>query len=313
MTTLYYSHPDFLRHITGEDHPESPERVQVIATALAAPEFATVQRLRPPLSAAQEQQVLLVHTSAYLEQLQQRSALGTMQALDPDTSLSPGSLTAALRAVGAVCAAVDQLLTGRATNAFCAVRPPGHHAEADSAKGFCLFNNIAIAAQYARHRYALRRIAIVDFDVHHGNGTQACFYQQPEVLYISSHEMPNFPGTGYPHEVGVGNIINIPLPYKTNSAMFRDYYNRSVFPALAVFEPELILLSAGFDAHEDDPLSSVQLTTEDYRWLTAEINRLAQRYCQGRVISVLEGGYALPALARSVAVHVAQLLNAATL
>lgn len=309
MTTLYYSHPDFLKHQTGKGHPESPERLKAIETALNAPTFAKLQRMEPPLGKEQEQQVLLVHPEHYLKKIKAACIAPGGCYLDSDTVLSQGSANAALRAVGAVCDAVDQVMNGLAKNAFCAVRPPGHHAEPALAMGFCLFNNVAIAAEYARTKYHLKRIAIIDFDVHHGNGTQAIFKNQPAVFYASSHEMPNFPGTGYPTETGVGNIVNIPLAQETTGAEFRKKYTQILFPALEHFKPELILLSAGFDAHKDDPLASIQLDEDDYRWLTQEIIKIARQCCDGKIISALEGGYNLQALAASVAVHVQTLLS----
>lgn len=310
MTTLYYSHPDFSKHITGQGHPESPERVKVIDQALAAPQFASLQHRVPPLGKQQEEQVLLVHTPAHLKRMTQTCITPGGCYLDSDTVLSAGSAKAALRAVGAVCDAVDQVLGQHAQNAFCAVRPPGHHAETHLAMGFCLFNNVAIAAEYARHQHKIKRVAIIDFDVHHGNGTQAIFKQEKDVLYASSHEMPNFPGTGYPTETGVGNIVNVPLAAETSGAEFRHKYSQIIFPALDKFKPELILLSAGFDAHKDDPLGSIQLVEDDYRWLTRQLINIAKQHCQGKVISVLEGGYSLKALAASVAVHVDELVTA---
>ena len=308
MTTLYYSHPDYLKHITGKGHPESPDRLKAIDNVLVGAAFSELKRMTPPLSPAQEEQVLLLHPASYLKQIKATCVAPGGCHLDPDTVLSPGSANAALRAVGAVCDAIDQVMTDKAQNAFCAVRPPGHHAEASLAMGFCLFNNVAIAAEYARTKYHLKRVAIVDFDVHHGNGTQALFLKQPEVLYVSSHEMPNFPGTGHPSETGVGNIVNVPLVPFTTGSEFRKKYNQIIFPALEHFKPELILLSAGFDAHKDDPLASIQLDEDDFRWLTRELCNIAKQHCQSRLVSALEGGYHLQALSASVAVHVEELL-----
>ena len=224
--------------------------------------------------------------------------------IDPDTVLSPGSKNAALRAVGAVCDAVNQIIRAQADNAFCALRPPGHHAEPRLAMGFCVFNNIAIAAEYVRTHYQLERIAIVDFDVHHGNGTQTAFYQQPQVLYASSHEMPHYPGTGYPNETGAGNIINVPLAAGDSGIEVREKYSRIILPALKAFKPQFLFISAGFDAHKDDPLASINLIEDDFEWLTRELMVIADAYSDGRIVSALEGGYNLKALAASVAVHV---------
>jgi acetoin utilization deacetylase AcuC-like enzyme len=307
VRTLYYGHPDFLLHTTGLGHPESPDRLRAIAKALDQPVFSTLMRRIPPPGT--EQQIQLIHPLAHI--LRIRKALPThgIRHLDDDTVLSPGSETAAFRAVGAVCEAVDWVLTEQADNVFCAVRPPGHHAEPQRAMGFCLFNNVAIAAEYARHRYQIERVAIVDFDVHHGNGTQAAFYHQPQVLYASSHEMPHYPGTGHPSETGVGNIVNVPLAAGDTGAVFRKKYESIIFPALNKFKPELLLISAGFDAHKDDPLASIGLVEDDYRWVTQALMDIADRTCNGRLVSVLEGGYNLKALAASVAIHVKTLMG----
>ena len=307
MTTLYYSHNDFLFHETGAGHPECADRLRSISKALDSQEFDKLIRVSPPLGT--EHQIRLVHPSYHLEKILAAMPEKGHHYLDHDTVLSPGSEIAAFRAVGAVCDAIDKVLVGEASNAFCAIRPPGHHAEPDLAMGFCLFNNIAIAAEYARCHYLGKRIAIVDFDVHHGNGTQATFDKQPAILYVSSHEMPNFPGTGYPSETGVGNIINVPLSEGDTGVEFRKKYSTIILPALRKFKPDLLLISAGFDAHKDDPLASIMLVEDDFRWLTEELMQIANNYCQGRIISVLEGGYNLEALATSVVVHVKTLMG----
>jgi len=306
VKTLYYSHADFLLHDTGISHPESADRLRSIANALDTPEFSGLIRVSPPLGT--EQQIRLIHTQSHIDNVLNAVPRHGLRYLDSDTVLSPGSDEAALRAVGAACDAVDKILAGEADNAFCAVRPPGHHAESERAMGFCLFNNVAIAAEYARTRHQLKRIAIVDFDVHHGNGTQAAFYEQPAVLYASSHEVPHYPGTGYPSETGVGNIINVPLAAGESGLEFRQKYSRIVLPALRAFKPELLLVSAGFDAHRDDPLASIGLVEDDYRWITQELMEIAGIYCGGKMISILEGGYNLKALGASAAVHVKALL-----
>ena len=310
MTTLYYCHEDFLMHQPHFSHPESPERLRSIEKALQVSEFAELVRKTPPLGEAQVEQVRLIHSQAHVERILRTIPEGSHQYIDADTYLSHGSANAALRAVGAVCDAVDQVMTGRAGNAFCALRPPGHHAEPNRAMGFCLFNNIAIAAEYARKQHSIRRVAIVDFDVHHGNGTQAAFARQADVLYVSSHEMPNYPGTGYASETGVGNIVNIPLKTGTEGSEFRHKIGTIALPALRKFKPELLLVSAGFDAHRDDPLAGIELVEDDYRWITEELTRIAAEFCGGRLISALEGGYNLDALARCVAAHVGVLLRA---
>ena len=307
MRTLYYSHPDFLLHDTGEGHPECADRLRSIAKALDAPAFANLIRVVPPLGT--EQQIRLIHPRFHIEAIRAAIPEQGEHFLDLDTVVSPGSEKAAFRAVGAVCDAVDKVFTGQADNAFCAIRPPGHHAEPDLSMGFCLFNNVAIAAEYARRYHHLERIAIVDFDVHHGNGTQAAFSNQPNVLFASSHEMPNYPGTGFPTETGVGNIINVPLATGDTGVEFRKKYNTIILPALRNFKPDLLLISAGFDAHKDDPLASIMLEEDDYRWITHELMDIADCFCKGRIISALEGGYNLNALAASVAVHVKTLLG----
>lgn len=306
MKTLYYSHPDFLLHETGAGHPESADRLRSIEKALATPEFSTLIRQSPPLGT--EQQIRLIHPQSHIDAIVAAVPKQGEHYLDHDTVLSSGSKQAAFRAVGAVCNAVDKVLTGKADNAFCAVRPPGHHAEPGMAMGFCLFNNIAIAAAYARQQYQLERVAIVDFDVHHGNGTQAAFYNQPNVLYMSSHEMPHYPGTGHPTGSGIGNIINVPLASGDSGVEFRQKYGDIILPALRKFNPDLLLISAGFDAHKDDPLASIMLVEDDFKWITEELMIIAGSCCKGRIISALEGGYNLKALAASVAVHVKTLM-----
>jgi len=306
VTTLYYSHPDFLGHETGIGHPECADRLRSIEKALAAPEFSGLVRPSPPLGT--EQQIRLIHSQSHIDAILKAIPKQGHHYYDQDTVLSPGSRMAAFLAVGAVCDAVDQVLSGKANNAFCAVRPPGHHAEPQQAMGFCLFNNIAIAANYALQHYPLERIAIVDFDVHHGNGTQAAFYHQPNVLYASSHEMPHYPGTGYPAETGAGNIVNVPLAAGDSGLEFRQKYKSLILPALKNFKPDLLLISAGFDAHKDDPLASIRLVEDDFRWITQELMVIADSCCKGRIISALEGGYNLEALAASVAIHVKILM-----
>jgi acetoin utilization deacetylase AcuC-like enzyme len=307
MTTLFYHHPDFLSHDTGVNHPECADRLRLINKAMEAPEFSSLIKVLSPLGT--QQQIELVHPVSHIDAIFSAIPADGHYYLDQDTLLSTGSKQAAFRAVGAVCDAVDKVLTGKAQNAFCAVRPPGHHAEAEAAMGFCLFNNIAIAAEYARQHYQVKRIAIVDFDVHHGNGTQAIFYNQADVLYTSTHESPNYPGTGFPAETGVGNIINVPLLAGDCGVEFRKKYRSIIFPALRHFQPELLLISAGFDAHKDDPLASIKLVEDDFYWLTHELMLIADDYCEGRIISVLEGGYHLKALAASVAAHVSALMG----
>ncbi|PKM11182.1 MAG: acetoin utilization protein [Gammaproteobacteria bacterium HGW-Gammaproteobacteria-3] len=306
---LYYSHPDFLAHDTGPGHPECADRLRVIDKALAAPEFDALERISAPLADDLRGKIALVHTPALITSVLDNIPGHGRHFLDPDTVVSPASGQAVSRAVGAVCDAVDKVCIQQAKRAFCALRPPGHHAEPGRAMGFCLFNNIAIACEYARTHYQLTRIAIVDFDVHHGNGTQAIFHRQAKVLYASSHEMPLYPGTGQPAETGVGNIINVPLGAGETGVGFREKYSRIILPALRIFKPQLLLISAGFDAHQDDPLASIQLVADDYYWLTRKLVAIADEYSRGCIISVLEGGYNLKALAASTAAHVRALMD----
>lgn len=309
MSTLYYSHDDFLTHDTGPGHPESAQRLRAISKALQAPEFSGLQRKTAVVTTATWDHIRLIHPQQHIDYIVNAIPQQDLQVLDNDTIVSPGSGNAALAAVAAVCEAIDCIFQQQNVNAFCAVRPPGHHATPNRAMGFCLYNNIAIAAAYARQQYALQRVAIVDFDVHHGNGTQAAFDSDTDVLFISSHEMPNYPGTGYPSEKGVGNIINIPLAAMTSGAEFRQLYRDIALPALHRFKPQLLLISAGFDAHKDDPLASIQLVAADYQWITSELLDIAKNYSQGRLLSVLEGGYNLQALAASAATHVQALMQ----
>ena len=309
MTTLYYYHKDFLQHDTGLGHPESPDRLSHINAALKDEKFDALKRIKPNMRQDVTELIQLVHTQGMIDKVLQKVSADNVIFLDQDTILSKGSANAALLAVSAVCNAVDKICNKKANNAFCAVRPPGHHAEPTKSMGFCLFNNVAIAAEYAKKVYQLKRIAIIDFDVHHGNGTQAAFYNNADVFYASSHEMPNYPGTGYPSETGVGNIVNVPLESGETGQQFREKYSKIILPALKQFNPDLILLSAGFDAHKDDPLASIQLERSDYQWLTKQIIEIAESCCDGKVISVLEGGYNLYALADCVSAHITVLMG----
>jgi len=309
MSTLYYYHKDFLHHDTGLGHPESPDRLSHINAALKESAFDSLKRIGPELRQDVIELIRLVHTQAMIDKVLQKVTADSYIPLDQDTLLSDGSAQAALLAVSAVCDAVEKVCNKKANNAFCAVRPPGHHAEPEKSMGFCLFNNVAIATEYARKVHNIKRIAIIDFDVHHGNGTQAVFYKNADVFYASTHEMPNYPGTGYASETGVGNIVNVPLAPGETGEQFREKYRHKILPALKRFNPDLILLSAGFDAHKDDPLASIQLVQEDYQWLTQEIMDIAKTCCNGKIISVLEGGYNLYALADCVSAHIAVLMK----
>lgn len=307
MTTLLYTHPSFFEHDTGGGHPERSARLKSIADALAAPRFAALQRREA--GEATEERLRLIHSEAHV-----RKVLATIPAsghayLDPDTVVSSGSRAAALHAVGAVCGAIDAVIAGQARNAFCAVRPPGHHAEPEKAMGFCLFNNVAIGAAYALTQRGIKRVAVVDFDVHHGNGTQAAFAHRPEVFYASTHQSPWYPGTGDASETGVGNVLNLPLPAGAGRVLLQGVVERGLLPALRRFNPDLMLISAGFDAHRDDPLASLDWVEDDFAWLTRQLLRVARECCGGKVVSALEGGYDLNALGRSVAAHVNELLT----
>ncbi len=306
--TLLFEHESCLEHDMGAGHPERPDRLRAIQLALAEEEFASLDRRSAPLG--ENGQIALVHPQSYIDNIVATAPKRGRVQLDPDTAMSPGSLEAAQRAVGAVCAAVDGVMAGLAKNAFCAVRPPGHHAEPERSMGFCIFNSVAIGAQHARTAHGLERVAVVDFDVHHGNGTQAAFWDDGDLFYGSTHQMPLYPGTGAASETGLGNIHNFPLPPGAASVAFRDSFSDGLLPALDAFKPDFLLLSAGFDAHINDPLAQLRLETEDYAWVTQELLTLADRHCQGRVVSSLEGGYDLAALAAATAAHVRALMAA---
>jgi acetoin utilization deacetylase AcuC-like enzyme len=298
-----YTHPACLRHDTGPGHAERPERLTAVVEALGAC-FATLAWRDAP--AASRGQLLRVHDARLLDEVLETHPAARI-ALDPDTVLSPHSAEAALRAAGAAVAAVDAVLGGEALRAFCAVRPPGHHATAGTAMGFCLFNNIAVAARHALDARGLERVAVVDFDVHHGNGTQAIFEHDPRVLFASSHQWPLYPGTGARNETGAGNILNAPLPPDADGAAFRAAWRERLLPAVDAFRPQLLLVSAGFDAHARDPLAQLRLQADDYAWITGELVALADRHCGGRIVSSLEGGYDLVALAESSVAHLRAL------
>ena len=307
MTTLLVTHQACFGHDPGRMHPESPARLKAILAALEAPEFAALERRAAP--PAQVEQIARVHAQLYVDRVLNAIPTSGHVGFDPDTIVSPGSGEAALRAAGAVTAAVDAVVAGEARNAFCAVRPPGHHAEAARAMGFCLFNNVAVGAEQARKVHGLARIGVVDFDVHHGNGTQHMFERDADLFYASTHQWPFYPGTGAAGETGVGNIVNVPLAPMSGSREFRAAMTGIVLPALRRFRPDLLLISAGFDAHADDPLASLRLVEADYEWATRALMTVADECCRGRVISTLEGGYDLPALAASSAAHVRALMT----
>lgn len=308
MTTLLFTHSDCLDHRPGEGHPESPARLAAVAAALAEPDFAGLSRQTAPL--ADRTAIARVHGTDHVEQILSSVPQAGRRALDGDTILSPGSGIAALRAAGAMTAAVDAVAAGQARNAFCAVRPPGHHAEPDQAMGFCLFNSIAVAARHAQAAHGLARVAILDFDVHHGNGTQAVAQEDNSLFFASSHQYPHYPGTGAAYETGMGNVVNAPLPAGSDGAVFRKAWETRILPALDAFAPDLLLISAGFDAHRADPLAGLELEEADFAWVTQRFTEAADRHCDGRLVSVLEGGYDLRAVAGSAAAHVRALMRA---
>ncbi len=307
MTTLLLHHHASLAHENPPGHPERVDRIKAIDQILAHSHFKPLRRKQAPL--ARDEDVIRVHPDGYLSQIRETSPEDGYAQIDMDTFMSPGTLEAALRAAGAAVAAVDAVFKGEANNAFCAMRPPGHHAEARRAMGFCLFNNAAIAALYARSRYDAERVAVVDFDVHHGNGTQDIFWSDGDLFYGSTHQMPLYPGTGAASETGVGNIFNAPLHEGDGGAQFRTAMATKILPALDAFGPDLVIISAGFDAHRADPLGGLNLTEEDFVWATLNAMEIADKHAEGRVVSVLEGGYDLRALAASVAVHVQALIR----
>ena len=306
--TALFTHPACLGHDTGPGHPECSDRLRVVLQALEHPDFVPLLREQAP--EATPEQLARAHSRPYVDALLAiRPAPGEWRQLDPDTLLSAGSPEAILRAAGGAVAAVDAVMEGWALAAFAAVRPPGHHAEPERAMGFCLFNNAAVAAYHARAQWGLKRVAVVDFDVHHGNGTQAMFERDAGFFYGSSHQYPCYPGTGRASETGVGNIVNVPIPPGGDGALFRAAWERTLLPALMAFGPELVIVSAGFDAHKADPLAELRVETEDFTWLTERLVAVADAQCGGRIVSTLEGGYNLRALAVSVAAHVRVLMR----
>jgi acetoin utilization deacetylase AcuC-like enzyme len=306
--TILFTHPDCVLHNPGPGHPERPERLKAVLVALDHPDFAALDRREAPL--ATEEQIARVHDASFVHTLLERvPASGTVR-LDPDTAISPESGNAALRAAGSVVAAVDAVIAGEASSAFCAVRPPGHHAEPEHAMGFCLFNSIAVGTAHAETVHGIGRIAIVDFDVHHGNGTQTMTASRPRWLYASTHQYPLYPGTGSVRERGAhNNIVNAPLDSGDGGAEFRAAFEEVILPGLDRFRPELLMISAGFDAHHRDPLASLELTEDDFAWATEALAGIARRHSGGRIVSLLEGGYDLTALAASVAAHVKVLMK----
>ncbi|WP_420561141.1 histone deacetylase family protein [Tepidicaulis sp.] len=308
MTTLLETHEACLAHETPEGHPECAARLKAVLGALEAPEFADLTRIAAPR--AETKALVRVHSQAHIDAILSMVPEEGFARVDADTAMSPGSGEAALRAAGAAIDAVDRVMAGEAENAFCAIRPPGHHAEPNRAMGFCLFNNVAVAAQHLRAEYGLSRIAVVDFDVHHGNGTQAAFWDADGMYYISAHQSPLYPGTGAVSERGTHrNILNLPLKPAAGSDDFRLIVSEAILPALEMMEPEFLLISAGFDAHEADPLGGMGLKTADYYWVTQQLAAFARARVKGRIVSTLEGGYDLEALAEASAAHIRALMG----
>jgi acetoin utilization deacetylase AcuC-like enzyme len=304
MAVALYTHPDMGLHKPGEGHPERPARLTAVLDALGDDAGLDLDRREAPL--AERADIERVHPAAYVDAVFAAAPAEGMRYLDPDTALSPGSLNAALRAAGAATAAVRSVAAGEAERAFCAVRPPGHHAEPDRPMGFCIFSNLAIAARVAQAA-GLARVAVVDFDVHHGNGTQAVVENDAGLFFASIHQSPLYPGTGDASETGVGNVVNAVAPPHAPRELWRRKFELELMPALDAFAPDLVLISAGFDAHRRDPLAHQSLEAEDYAWMTRATVEVARRHARGRVVSSLEGGYDLEGLGRSAAAHVRAL------
>ncbi len=308
MTTALITHPDCLHHVTPKGHPESIARLQTVMAALAVPEFNTLMRVEAPL--AERADILRAHSSDYFDRVQAAEPADGWAMLDADTHMCKDTFNAALRAAGANITAVDLVMAGRVDNAFCAIRPPGHHAETATAMGFCLFGNVVIGARHALENHHISRVAIIDFDVHHGNGTQDLVWSDPRIFFASTHQMPLYPGSGAANETGSsGNVLNVPLAANADGAALRDAYTRSILPALYAHKPEMIFISAGFDAHHADPLANLNFTEDDFAWATTQLKTAANKLCQGRLVSTLEGGYDLDALAASTMAHVKVLME----
>ncbi len=307
MTTLLVSQPNFADHQTPAGHAERADRIAAVNAALEHEHFAALERREAPYGDITLAE--LVHDGNYMAQLRAARPAEGMGQLDSDTFISAKSLSAAATGLGGALAALDAVLLGEVDNGFCAIRPPGHHAEIDRPMGFCLINTVAIVAREAQRKYGAERVAIIDFDVHHGNGTQDIFETDKTVFYASSHQMPLFPGTGHPSEHGVGNVVNAALKPETDGLAMREAYNQVILPALDNFAPDLILISAGFDAHALDPLAQLEWEDGDYAWITGKLMDVAERRCANRIVSLLEGGYDLTGLAGGVRQHVAMLMG----
>ncbi|BEI38499.1 MAG: histone deacetylase family protein [Burkholderiaceae bacterium] len=303
MSTAYISHPDFMKHEMGRHHPECPERIAAIEDQLIQSRLdAHLKRIDPPL--ASEADITRVHSEDHLAFVKSKAPSSGYSMIDGDTIMNPATWTVSLRAAGAAIAAVDAVMQGEVNNAFCAIRPPGHHAEPHRSMGFCVFNNVAIATRYAIETYGLDRVAVIDFDVHHGNGTEAAFINDPHVLMCSFFQHPFYPYSGLD---GGDNMVNVPLPASTNGKVVREMISQTWIPRLHEFKPQLIIISAGFDAHREDDLGQMGLVEDDYVWMTKQLMEIANQYCEGKIVSCLEGGYNLSALGRSVAAHLKTL------
>lgn len=309
MTTLLVSQPNFADHATPQGHPERADRIRAVEDALSRSRFDSL--LRRDAVTGDLMLAELVHDSRYLGRLRDARPAEGIGQIDSDTFISASSLAAVATGLGGALSALDAVLLGEADNAFCAIRPPGHHAEIAMPMGFCLINTVAVVAREAQRKYGAERVAIVDFDVHHGNGTQDIFKADKSVFYASTHQMPLYPGTGHPRETGVGNIVNVPLDAQSDGAAMRDAYLTSIIPAIVDFSPDLLLISAGFDAHERDPLAQLNWQSGDFSWLTGKLMDVADRCCGNRIVSLLEGGYDLKGLAGGASHHVAMLMDGA--
>jgi len=307
MATALITHDACYDHVTPQGHPEQVARLDAVLSALADLDLV---RVEAPLAA--EDDLLRAHPKRHIDSIRRSAPSEGWRSLDADTHMSVGTLEAAYRAAGGVVRAVDLVMTGEVANAFAAVRPPGHHAERETAMGFCFFGSVAVAAKHALEFHGLRRVAIVDFDVHHGNGTQDLVEEDARILFCSSHQMPLYPGTGAAHETGIGNVVNVPLRDGSGSKVFRTAWEDHIFPRIMAFKPELLLISAGFDAHKADPLAGLNLIEDDFAWVTSRLCNLADEFCSGRVVSALEGGYDLEALGASARAHVEVLKERGT-
>ncbi|SHL51179.1 histone deacetylase family protein [Roseibium suaedae] len=308
MSTLLLHHTTYLDHLTPVGHPERPDRLRAIDRILEHEQFQSLERELAPI--ARREDIIRAHPMAYLDYLHNQSPAEGLNRLDSDTTMSPGSWEAILRGAGGACLAVEEVMEKKVGNAFSASRPPGHHAEKDRAMGFCFLNNVAIAARHAQAKYGAERVAIVDFDVHHGNGTQDIFWDDGTVMYCSTHQMPLYPGSGAANETGTkGTIVNVPLMAGDDGAIFKEAFESVILPRLDGFAPDLVIISAGFDAHIRDPLGSLNLVEADFAWATRQLMSVADKHCEGRVVSILEGGYDLEGLARSTAAHVLTLMT----